>query len=144
MAERNLFTGPQPGEASFRADVPLLVFDGDCGFCRAWVDIWRRRTGDRVNYAPYQQVAAGFPGIPRQDFAVAVKLMMPDGTVYSGAHAVFVLLSLVPGKRRWLWWYERVPGFATISEFAYRVIAAHRSLAYKITNLMGLTKERER
>jgi hypothetical protein len=29
-------------------DRPLFIFDGDCGFCRMWVEYWRRLTGDRV------------------------------------------------------------------------------------------------
>ena len=37
-------------------DRPLLVFDGECPFCRAWVDYWKRLTGDRIDYAPYQEV----------------------------------------------------------------------------------------
>jgi predicted DCC family thiol-disulfide oxidoreductase YuxK len=33
---------------------PLLIFDGDCGFCRIWVEYWKRLTGDLVAYGPYQ------------------------------------------------------------------------------------------
>ena len=36
-----------------RTALPLLVFDGDCGFCRYWVEYWRQLTGERVNYRPY-------------------------------------------------------------------------------------------
>ena len=36
---------------------PLLIWDGDCDFCRKWVDRWRHVTRDRVDYAPYQEVA---------------------------------------------------------------------------------------
>ena len=43
---------------------PLLIYDGDCAFCMFWLRYWRRLTGDRVNYAPYQEVAAQFPAIP--------------------------------------------------------------------------------
>jgi hypothetical protein len=32
----------------------VLVFDGDCGFCRFWAAPWRHRTGDRVAYEPFQ------------------------------------------------------------------------------------------
>jgi len=34
-------------------DRPFLVFDGECPFCRAWVEYWKHLTGDRVLYAPY-------------------------------------------------------------------------------------------
>lgn len=130
--------GDQPvrvsAQPSFR--LPLLIWDGDCSFCRAWVGYWQRWTGERVSYAPYQQVAERFPEVPAAEFAATVKLAMPDGRMHSGAHAVFVMLAFVPGKGHWLWGYEHVPGFALVSEATYRVIAAHRALAYKATKLL--------
>ena len=27
---------------------PVLIFDGDCGFCRVWVEYWKRLTGNLV------------------------------------------------------------------------------------------------
>jgi predicted DCC family thiol-disulfide oxidoreductase YuxK len=43
--------------------LPLLIYDGDCGFCVYWARYWRKLTGDRVDYRPYQQVAAQYPEI---------------------------------------------------------------------------------
>ena len=40
---------------------PLLIYDGDCGFCNYWVRYWQKLTGDRVAYAPYQETAAQYP-----------------------------------------------------------------------------------
>jgi predicted DCC family thiol-disulfide oxidoreductase YuxK len=37
---------------------PLLIYDGDCGFCNYWVRYWQKLTGDRVAYAPYQEIAS--------------------------------------------------------------------------------------
>jgi len=31
---------------------PLVVFDGDCGFCRYWLARWRRVVGDRFDAEP--------------------------------------------------------------------------------------------
>ena len=66
-------------------DRPLLVFDGECPFCRAWVEYCKCLTGDRVLYAPYQEVGPHIPNIPLEDFASAVKLIMPDGKVLGSA-----------------------------------------------------------
>ena len=67
--------------------LPELVFDGDCSFCRAWVEYWKQITGNRVIYVPYQELGARFPDIPRDEFAAAVQLIMPNGRAFSGAHA---------------------------------------------------------
>ncbi len=125
-------------------DRPFLVFDGECPFCRAWVEYWKHLTGDRVLYAPYQEVGSGFPRTPRENFASAVKLILPDGEVRSGAHAVFSALALAPGKRGMLWCYDHVPGVPAVSEAAYGVIARHRSSGYQVTRLFwGIPLEPE-
>src|SRR5579884_2072747 len=110
---------------------PLVIFDGRCGFCRIWIDYWKRLTGDRVDYAPSQEVADDFPYIPKAAFAKSVQLVLPDGEILSGARAVYELLSSGYGWRLRL--YDRLPGFAAVSESAYRFIAGHRNLAYWVT-----------
>src|SRR5450755_1806178 len=116
-------------------DRPLVVFDGDCTFCKAWIEYAKRVTGDHLRFAPYQEVSPRFLHIPREDFASAVKLIMPDGEVRSGAHAVFSALESVPGKKWMLELYLRIPGGAAVSEAAYRAVAGHRSFAYRVTKL---------
>ncbi len=113
--------------------MPLLVFDGDCTFCRTWIGYWRRLTGDAIAYAPYQEVAERFPQIPRENFQRGVQLILPDGQVFSAAHAVYRSLAVVPGYGWLLWAYEHVPGFAAVSEWCYRRIALHRSFSYHAT-----------
>jgi len=122
----------RPGVVS----LPILVWDGDCGFCRAWVDYWKKLTGDRMAYAPYQEVADYFPDVSRDEFAEAARLFLPDGEMRSGAHAAYTALDVVPGKRWPLWSYNHVPGFALFSETTYHVIAAHRSFFYTVTKLL--------
>ena len=46
------------------AGLPLLAYDGGCGFCAYWVRYWQRLTGERVRYTPYQEIAADHPGVP--------------------------------------------------------------------------------
>jgi len=105
---------------------PLLIFDGDCGFCRKWITRWQSMTGDRIDYAPYQEVGEQFPRISQQEFVTAVQLVDTDGRIFSGAEAVFRSLARVPGKGWGLWFYRHVPGFAPISRAAYRFVAGHR------------------
>jgi lipase maturation factor 1 len=115
---------------------PLLVFDGDCGFCRVWVDYWKGLTSDRVNYAPFQEVGERFPQVSREEFTSSVKLILLGGEVRSGAHAVFTALASVPDRRWMLWSYYRLPGAGPLCEAAYRTIANHRSVAYWVTRLL--------
>lgn len=114
---------------------PVLVFDGDCSFCRLWIDRWRQLTDDRIHYAPFQEVADQFPEIPRETFARAVQLILPDGKVCSAAHAVFQTLTFVPGLAWMLWLYQHLPGFAFITEFFYRFVARHRNPLYRLTRI---------
>ena len=116
--------------------IPLLIFDGECDFCRIWVEYWKLRTGGLVAYAPFQEAASQFPDIPPEDFARSIHLALPEGEMLTGAHAVFRALSFAPGVPWLLEMYRRVPGFAPISELVYRFIAAHRPLFFRVTSLL--------
>jgi len=105
---------------------PLLIYDGDCGFCRTWIARWKRVTGDAVDYEPSHRAAPRFPEVPRERFAAAVQLVEPDGTWTQGAEAVFRSLAAGRGGG-WLWAYDHVPGFAPASELLYRLVARQRS-----------------
>ncbi len=102
---------------------PVLIYDGRCGFCRIWLDYWRQLTCDRLEYIASQDVGDRFPQIPSEAYKESVQLVRPDGSVLSGARAVFETL----GKQRIYRWIAG-PG-----EFAYRVIARHRDFFYQVT-----------
>lgn len=120
----------------FKPDRPLLVFDGDCGFCRVWIDYWRQLTGDRIAYMPFQSAADRFPQIPRGNFESSVQLIMPDGTVIGAARAVFTSLRYTSNYQWLLWLYDHIPGCAPISERFYRLVAAHRDFFYRVTKFL--------
>ena len=129
---------------------PTLVFDGDCGICRTWVDYWRSLTGDGVVYRPYQEAARDFPSIALQDFKRAMTLIEPDSTkpggrITDGAAATFRLLAYAPSRGGWWWVYEHVPGFGTVSEAAYTYLSQRRGLLAFLTRaLWGTPLARER
>ena len=117
-------------------DRPLAIFDGDCGFCKTWIARWKAATRDRVDYAASEEVSARFPEIPPSEFRRAFQLVLPDGRVLSAAEAVFATLARKPGGGRLASAYARVPGFAFVTEAAYRLVASHRNAASAVTRLL--------
>ena len=120
--------------ARLAREKPLLIYDGDCGFCRRWVARWQRRTGECVAYAPYQTVAESTPTLPVELLQKSVYLVEPDGRVTHGAEAV-LRTRLYGGigrgygmRRGWWWAYQRIPGVAALLEWGYRRIATHRKI----------------
>ena len=112
---------------------PLLIFDGDCGFCGYWARYWQRLTGERVEYRPYQDVAARYPEIAVAEFQRAVQYIAPDGHRASAAEASFLTLSHARGQGLWLTLYRKLPGFAAVSEWVYAFVAAHRPAFYRVS-----------
>ena len=122
---------------------PLLIYDGDCGFCRFWIERFRERTQDRLDYAPSQEVGWRFPEIGAEAFARSVQFIEADGKVYEGAESVFRALALAPSGGRALWAYRHIPGVAPVTEWAYRLVAGHRQVFSRITRwLWGANPER--
>jgi predicted DCC family thiol-disulfide oxidoreductase YuxK len=115
---------------------PLMIWDGECHFCRRWIERWREITRGAVDYETYQEATQRFPEIPRQQFQHAVVLIDKNGEVFTAAEAVYRSLRC-RSSRKWLAWsYYHVPGFAAISELAYKFIARHRGLASAVTRLL--------
>ena len=115
---------------------PLLVYDNDCDFCRYWIAQWQHITGDRIDYAPYQEVASQFREVPLSAFESSVQLILENGTVLSGAEAV--LRALDSGLL--LWCYSHLPGFAKVSERIYDFIACHRPFFSALTRWLWGTR----
>jgi predicted DCC family thiol-disulfide oxidoreductase YuxK len=131
-------SGNQPASAASKpapGQPPLLIYDGDCGFCVYWARYWQRLTGDRVEYRPYQEVAAQYPDITQAEFQRAVQYIAPEGRA-SAAEASFLTLSHASSKGFWLALYRYVPGFAPLSEWAYAFTAAHRLAFYRVSLLL--------
>jgi predicted DCC family thiol-disulfide oxidoreductase YuxK len=115
---------------------PLLIWDGECHFCKLWIERWREITAGKVDYATYEQAAHQFPEISVEQFKRAMAFIEPDGEAFFAAEAVYRSLGY-RSSRRWLAWsYDHVPGFAAISETAYKFIARHRGLGSTFTRLL--------
>ena len=129
-----------PNKSSLRVSnappKPLLIWDGECDFCRLWIERWREITEGKVDYATYQEAAVRFPEIPVDQFTRAMAFIKPDGDVFFAADAVYRSLAYRRSRRLLAWGYDRVPGFAAVSETGYGFIARHRNFASAVTRLL--------
>ncbi len=101
-----------------------------------WIERWRVMTAGKIGYVTYQEVADQFPEIPRGEFERAMTFIEPDGKTFFAAEAVYRSLQY-RSSRKWLAWsYDHVPGFAEVSELAYRFIARHRKVGSAVTRLL--------
>lgn len=113
-----------------------MLYDGDCRFCRQWVERWRVLTGPAIDYRPYQEAGALFPEIPTAELAESVHLILPNGVYLRGAAAVWTTLQ---GVWFWKWagWLCRRSHWASeLAEWAYRLVARHRVFFSRLTWLL--------
>ncbi|MDQ2824566.1 MAG: lipase maturation factor family protein, partial [Verrucomicrobiota bacterium] len=114
---------------------PLMIWDGDCHFCRLWIERWRVITAGEVEYATYQEAATRFPEIAREQFQRSVVYIDSNGDVFLAAEAVYRSLRC-RSSRKWLSWsYDHIPGFSALSEFAYKIVAQNRKFGSAFTRL---------
>ena len=110
----------------------LLLWDGDCGFCRRSVQ-WaeRRDTGHAFQAVPYQQ-APSPPMTPelRAACSRAVHLITPEGTVLRAGRACLWVLERTgyAGLSRVL----SLPPLVWAVELGYWLVARNRQLASRV------------
>lgn len=113
----------------------MVLYDGDCNFCKLWVARWQQATAGRVDFLPLQEpsVSFRFPELTRLALEQSVHLVEPDGSVYNGAEAVLRALSQDTRQHWLLEWYQDFPLFARASEWTYDWIARHRAFLSRLT-----------
>lgn len=107
-------------------DRPTCLYDRDCGFCRRWVLRRRLATRDAIDFEPYQIAQGRYPEIPITKLERAVHLIRPDGTVASGALAVFEVLAIGASFHPLVAAYKNFWPFALACEWGYAFVAANR------------------
>jgi len=106
---------------------PLMLYDGDCSFCRRSAFWLRGATHSQVDFASWRLAIGHFPVIHPSYMEDEAKLITPNGTVYGGSEAVFKALSYGSKGLGWTsWFYEKCPPFRWCSEMVYRHISRNR------------------
>jgi predicted DCC family thiol-disulfide oxidoreductase YuxK len=105
---------------------PLILWDGECGFCRrsaAWfVSHARHRTLQAI---PYQQAPS--PPMTPELYAAcehAVHIVLPDGRILRAGRALLFLMEQTGW--RWLARVLRVPPLVGLVEWFYGIVAQDR------------------
>lgn len=121
--------------------LPLLIYDGDCGFCTR--SVWLvERLPVRCDVAPWQETDLGAFGVNEARARDEVMWIAPDGRVFGGASAVAELLKHCAMPWRLLGWVLSAPLIRTLAALVYRWVAANRSRLPGVTPACHLPPER--
>lgn len=120
---------------------PVVLWDGECGFCRKWVDHWRDRVPDDIRFVPFQEIAPELLqewGLDALELEGAMHFVDEQEHVHRGAGAVARLLRNAEEARYLLFadLYGQVETFRLVADGAYRFIANHRVLAARVTRVL--------
>ncbi len=115
---------------------PMMVWDGECGFCKYWITNWKSKTEDRIDFKTFQEVADRFEDIHLKEFKKASRLIEPNGSVFSGPDSAFRSFTYFEKQNsRWHRWYSNYKWFASLSDTIYNFIAKHRGFAFTLTKI---------
>jgi predicted DCC family thiol-disulfide oxidoreductase YuxK len=117
----------------------VLIYDGQCGFCRGGVSwIARRAAPGAFEFLPCQapERRARYPWMDERACLEAMQLVLPDGRVLAGDAAVPEILRRLRGWR-WLAAAFRVPGMARLAPRAYAWVARNR---HRFSCLLGMPR----
>lgn len=106
----------------------LLIWDGECGFCRnALTWMLRQDHSGRFRPVPYQELPSP-PMTPllRQQAERAVQVITPEGRQMSGGRAVLFVLEQVGWHPALVRLASRQP-FVSVVELGYRIVARNRT-----------------
>ncbi|WTW93247.1 DUF393 domain-containing protein [Streptomycetaceae bacterium NBC_01309] len=105
---------------------PVLVFDGDCGFCTKSVEVMERWIDPDIEITAWQFADLGELGVTEERASHEVLWVTPTGDVYGGAEAVAKMLAY----RRGVWTVPgavmQIPPVNLLAAKAYRLIADNR------------------
>jgi len=106
---------------------PVLIFDGECVFCRRSADRLGAMLRDpAIEYLSFRDPSAlpRFPGLTEEACDQALQFVVADGRVFGGAEAGARALV----RRPWyaFAWLYYVPGIKQLADAAYRAIAVRR------------------
>ena len=108
------------------SEKPVIIYDGNCDFCRRRVARWQDVAGNRLDFVPSEDARRLSPAVTQLALNESVHLIEPSGRISQGAQAIFRMRKIALGRSLPLWLYDNVPGFRYVAEQLYRLVARHR------------------
>ncbi len=105
---------------------PILVFDGDCGFCTMSVDFMKRWIRPRAQIVAWQFADLDELGLTQDQCTQAVQWVPASGPVSSGAAAVADALRASPVPWPVVGVVLAAPVMRTVADRVYKLIATNR------------------
>lgn len=110
----------------------MMVFDGQCGFCKYWVIRWKKMSADKIDFQPYQKVSSSFQDIEQKHFKEAVRYIDLNGKIYSGPAAAYYTYYIRDKVKFLFLWYENKTWFRKQNDLIYQWIADNRSFVFEV------------
>jgi len=124
MAQNDVAASNTQSRAPFQG---WILYDGECGFCSRWVNLWTktlRRRGFEPAALQESWVAEKLQ-MPIRELLADIRLLTPDGKLISGADVY-----LYTARRIWWAWpfyaVFSLPGFNWLIRAGYRWFARNR------------------
>jgi predicted DCC family thiol-disulfide oxidoreductase YuxK len=107
-------------------DSPVVIYDGDCGFCQWSLDWAKRHLSADVEARPWQAGGLSAYGVTEADAQVAVQWVDAQGV--QAGHRAFAAWMRASGRLPWrvLAAVLTAPGVDAVARRGYAVLAAHR------------------
>ena len=104
----------------------LLIFDGECDFCRRWVRYMTSWFAKHPTPIAWQQADLGELGLTPEQCNAAVQFVSPDLRISSGSDAAARVLIVAGLPFNIAGRIMLAPGVRNIAQWAYRWIANNR------------------
>ena len=108
---------------------PMIVYDGDCSFCRRSIAWYQAPDGGRLDYLSRtsEERAQRFPQLDDPRYQGSLQLVLPNGEIRSGELGIATALTNLPG---WQWrgvgYFIKAPVIRFFAHIAYKWIAKNR------------------
>lgn len=107
-------------------NTPLLIFDGDCGFCTTSAQWIEHRLPANVHVEPWQRLDIGSYGLTEQNVTTAAYWVDDRGRTYRGDAAIAKSLVAAGGVWKPIGWLLQIPPISLFAAIGYRLVARYR------------------